>query len=72
MIQKPARFEASSQNSLGPREDWQEVRGEALRPRTVLSWLLARWVVGESEEATRRTLSALRAETWGKRKLLFL
>ncbi len=34
-----------------------EVRGEIHRPRTVLSWLLAKWVVGESEEAGRRTLS---------------
>ncbi len=27
-------------------------------PRTILSWLLAKWVVGESEEAERRTLSS--------------
>ncbi len=32
------------------------MRGEVLRPRTALSWLLARWVVGESEEAGRGTL----------------
>ncbi len=44
-------------NSLGPKGDWQEVRGEALRPRTALSWPLAKWVAGESEEAMRRTLS---------------
>ncbi len=48
----------SLQNSLGPRRDWLEVRGKVLRPRTALSWLLARWVVGESEEATHRTLSS--------------
>ncbi len=58
MIQKAARSEASSPNSLGPKRDWLEVRGEVLRPRTALSWLLARWVVGESEEAGRRTLSS--------------
>ncbi len=34
------------------------VRGEVLRPRTALPWLLARWVVGESEEAGHRTLSS--------------
>ncbi len=45
------RSEASSPNSLGPERDWPEVRGEECRPRTVLSWLLAKWVVGESEEA---------------------
>ncbi len=48
----------SSPNSLGPKRDWPEVRGEECRPRTVLSWLLAKWVVGESEEAGRRTLSS--------------
>ncbi len=58
MVQRAARSEASSLNSLGPKGDWLEVRGEALRPRTALSWPLARWVAGESEEATRRTLSA--------------
>ncbi len=52
------RSEASSPNSLGPERDWPEVRGEECRPRTVLSWLLAKWVVGESEEAGRRTLSS--------------
>ncbi len=41
----------ASPNSLGPERDWPEVRGEECRPRTVLSWLLAKWVVGESEEA---------------------
>ncbi len=50
--------EASSPNSLGPKRDWPEVRGEECRPRTVLSWLLAKWVMGESEEAERRTLSS--------------
>ncbi len=34
------------------------MRGEECRPRTVLSWLLAKWVVGESEEAGRGTLSS--------------
>ncbi len=58
MVQKAVRSEASSLNSLGPRRDWPEVRGEEYRPRTVLSWLLAKWVVGESEEAGRRTLSS--------------
>ncbi len=58
MAQKAVRYEASSPNSLGPERDWPEVRGEECRPRTVLSWLLAKWVVGESEEAGRRTLSS--------------
>ncbi len=55
MVQNAARSEASLPNSLGPRWDWLDVRGEVLRPRTALSWLLARWVVGESEEAGCRT-----------------
>ncbi len=58
MAQKAVHSEASSPNSLGPERDWPEVRGEECRPRTVLSWLLAKWVVGESEEAGRRTLSS--------------
>ncbi len=58
MAQKAVRSEASSPNSLGPERDWPEVRGEECRPRTVLSWLLAKWVVGESEEAGPRTLSS--------------
>ncbi len=58
MVQKAVRSEASSPNSLGPKRDWPEVRGEEYRPRNVLSWLLAKWVVGESEEAGRRTLSS--------------
>ncbi len=56
MVQKAASSETSLQNSLGPKRDWLEVRGAVLRPQTVLSWLLARWVMGESDEATRRTL----------------
>ncbi len=62
MVQKAVRSETSLQNSLGPRRDWLEVRWEVLHPRTVLSWLLARWVVGESEEAMRRTLPSLGPE----------
>ncbi len=58
MAQKAVRSEASSPNSLGPERDWPEVRGEECRPRTVLSWLLAKWIVGESEEAGHRTLSS--------------
>ncbi len=58
MAQKEVRSEASSPNSLCTKRDWPEVRGEEYRPRTVLSWLLAKWVVGESEEAGRRTLSS--------------
>ncbi len=57
MVQKAVRSEASSLKSLGPKQDWPEVRGEVHRPRTLLSWLLAKWVVGgESENAGRRTL----------------
>ncbi len=51
MVQKAVRSKASSPNSLGPKRDWPEVRGEVLRPRTAHYWLLARWVVGESVEA---------------------
>ncbi len=58
MVQKAVRSEASSPNSLGPKRDWLEVRGEVHRPRTVLSWLLAKWVVGGSEKAERLTLSS--------------
>ncbi len=58
MVQKAVRSEASSPNSLGPKRDWPEVRGEECHPRTVFSWLLAKWVLGESEEAGRRTLSS--------------
>ncbi len=58
MAQKAVRSEEFSPNSLGPERDWPEVRGEECRPRTVLSWLLAKWVVGESEEAGRHTLSS--------------
>ncbi len=58
MVQKVVCSEASSPNSLGPKRDWPEVRGEEYHPRTVLSWLLAKWVVGESEEAGCRTLSS--------------
>ncbi len=58
MVQKAVRSEASSPNSLGPKRNWPEVRGEECRPQTVLSWLLAKWVVGESEEAGRRTMSS--------------
>ncbi len=58
MVQKAVRSEASSPNSLGLKRDWPEVRGEVHRPRTLFSWLLAKWVVGESEEAGRRALSS--------------
>ncbi len=55
---KAARSETSLQNSLGPKWDWLEVHGEVLHLRTAPSWLLARWVVGDSEEAMHRTLSS--------------
>ncbi len=42
MVQKAVRSEASSPKSLGPKRDWPEVRGEVHRPRTILSWLLAK------------------------------
>ncbi len=58
MVQKAVRSEASSPNSLGPKRDWPEVRGEECRPRTIQSWLLAKWDVGKREEAGRRTLSS--------------
>ncbi len=49
--------------------DWLEVRGEVLRPRTALSLLLARWIVSESEEATRRTLSSRGPENLEKKEI---
>ncbi len=57
MVQKAARSAASMRNSLGPKGDWLEVRGEALRPPTALSWPLEKWVAGESEELMHHTLS---------------
>ncbi len=69
MAQKAVRSEASSPNSLSPERDWPEVRGEECRPRTVLSWLLAKWVVGESKEAGRRTLSSHGPENPEKKEI---
>ncbi len=71
MVQKAARSEASSPNFLGPRRDWPEVCGEVLRPRTALSWLLERWVVGESEEAGCRTLSSYKPESPEEMEIAF-
>ncbi len=51
---------------------WRHRGPMALRPRTALSWPLAKWVAGESEEAMHRTLSTRGPETRRKRKLLFL
>ncbi len=65
------RSEASSPNSLGPKRDWPEVRGEECRPRTVLSWLLAKWVVGESEEAGRHILSSHGPENPEEKEIAF-
>ncbi len=72
MVQKALRSDSSSQNSLSPCRDWLEVRGEALRPRTALSWPLAKWVAGESEEAMRHTLSTRGSENSEERELLLL
>ncbi len=58
MVQKAVHSKSSSPNSLGPKRDWPEVRGEECHPRAVLSWLLVKWVVGESEEAGCHTLSS--------------
>ncbi len=69
MVQKAVRSEASSPNSLGPKQYWPEVRGEECRTRTVLSWLLVKWVVGESEEAGRRTLSSHGPENPEEKKI---
>ncbi len=69
MVQKAVRSEASSPNSLGPKRDWPEVRGEEYRPRTVLSWLLAKWVVRRQGVAHCRPMDL---RTRKKRKLLFL
>ncbi len=69
MAQKAVRSEASSPNSLGPERDWPEVRGEECRTWTVLSWLLAKWFVGKSEEAGRRTLSSHGPENPEEKKI---
>ncbi len=63
MVQKAVRSKASSPNSLGPKRDWPEVRGEVLRPRTAHYWLLAdgSWARVWKQGGIRR-----------KRKLLFL
>ncbi len=58
MVQKAARLLSILTELPGSQRGLKEVRGESLCPRTTLSWPLARWIVGESEEATRRTLSA--------------
>ncbi len=68
MVQKVLRSDSSSQNFLSPCRDWLEVRGEALRPPTALSWPLARWVAGESEEAVCHTLSAREPENSEERE----
>lgn len=58
MAQKASRSESSQQNSLCSRRNWPEMRGEALHLRTATSWPLAKGgVVGENEEAVRRSLS---------------
>ncbi len=59
----------SSQDSLSPCRVWLEARGEALHPPTALSWPLARWVAGESEEAVRCTLSAREPENSEEREI---
>ncbi len=72
MVQKALRSDSFSQNSLSPCRDWLGARGEALRLPTAFSWLLARRVAGESEEAVRCTLSARKPENSEERELLFL
>jgi hypothetical protein len=72
MVQKALRSDSSSPNSPSPWRDWLEVRGEALRPLTALSWLLARWVAGESEEAARRTLSSREPENPEEKEIALL
>ncbi len=59
----------SSQNSLSPCRVWLEARGEALHPPIALSWPLARWVAGKSEEAVRCTLSAREPENSEEREI---
>ncbi len=55
-VREPARRAGQCEPRL--QTPCKRVRGWVLRPRTALSWLLARWVVGESEEAGCRTLSS--------------
>ncbi len=69
MVQKALRSDSSLQNSLSSCRDWLEARGEALRPQTALSWPLAKWVAGESEDAVRRTLSACEPENSEEREI---
>ncbi len=69
MVQKALRSDSSSQNSLSPCRDWLEARGEALHLQPALSWPLAKWVAGESEEAVCRTLSAREPENSEEREI---
>ncbi len=45
MVQKAVRSEASSPNSLGPKRDWPEVRGEEclLEPYSLGYWQNGSW-----------------------------
>ncbi len=72
MVQKGAHSETSLQNSLGPRRDCLEVRGEVLRPRNVLSWLLARWSGREWGNKRVAHCRPVDLRTRRQRKLLFL
>jgi hypothetical protein len=72
MVQKALCSDSLLPNSPRPRRDWLEVRGEELRPLTALSWLLARWVAGESEEAAHRTLSPRELENPEEKEIALL
>ncbi len=69
MAQKAVRSEASSPNSLGPERDWPECVGRNVVPEPY-SWLLEKWVVGESEEAGRPPLDQRRNRNKTKQKIL--
>ncbi len=72
MVQKAVRSEASSPNSLGPKRNWPEVHGEECRPRTVLSWLLAKWSWARVRKQGVAHCCPMDLRTRRKRKLLFL
>ncbi len=67
MVQKASRSDSSSQNSPSPWGDWPEMRGEALRLPTAVSWLLAKGgIVGEKGGSASHTVSLRVWEPGGK------
>ncbi len=67
MVQKAVHSEASSPNSLGPKRDWPEVRGEECRPRSRASHTVVPWTW---EPGGKGNCSFLRKWAEQKRKIL--